>query len=137
MVKKSAIHEQARQADLFSDDDGRSTVIGPFKCSRCGIYHGQSSHAYCHKCKAAYMREWRKSHELTLEQKVKDNARSYAGVYKRRGKLQKRPCEHCGSRDSQMHHPDYAQPLKVIWLCRDCHLDLHRDGEEHEERRAA
>jgi len=24
------------------------------------------------------------------------------------------------------HHPSYSKPLKVIWLCKDCHTDYHR-----------
>lgn len=72
------------------------------------------------------MREWRKIHPLTEEQKRRDNARSYAGVYLRRGLLRKRPCP-CGSEDSEMHHPDYSKPLDVVWRCRPCHLRLHRE----------
>ena len=71
------------------------------------------------------MREWRKSHPMTPEQRRKDNCRSYAGVYYRRGLLKKQPCEDCGSKDTQMHHDDYSKPLKVIWLCRGCHLARH------------
>lgn len=63
------------------------------------------------------MRTWRKSHKLTAEQRRKDIARSYASVYKRRGKLVRRPCALCGSADSQMHHEDYSKPLDVTWLC--------------------
>lgn len=75
---------------------------------------------------AAYMRNWRKTHPLTAEQKFKDACRSYAGVYKRRGKfLIQLPCELCSAEDTQMHHPNYAQPLNVIWLCRPCHLAIH------------
>ncbi|KKM22763.1 hypothetical protein LCGC14_1622020 [marine sediment metagenome] len=35
--------------------------------------------------------------------------------------LVKRPCVQCGSPDSQAHHLDYSQPLKVQWLCVPCH----------------
>lgn len=70
------------------------------------------------------MREWRQSHRLSGESRLKDNARSYANVYKRRGKLIPEDCR-CGSTDVQMHHPDYAQPLLVVWMCRDCHLAHH------------
>jgi hypothetical protein len=72
-----------------------------------------------------YMRNWRKTHPLTPEQREKDNARSHAGVYLRRGKLERQPCAECGS-PAQMHHDDYANPLDVIWLCRKHHLELHK-----------
>ena len=73
---------------------------------------------------AAYMREWRKTHPLTGEARLRDIARSYAGVYKRRGKLIPQPCR-CGSLDVQMHHRDYNKPLEVEWLCKSCHVASH------------
>ena len=73
---------------------------------------------------AAYMRKWRKLHPLTEEQRQKDTARSYANVYKQRGKLTEEPCKVCGGK-AQMHHPDYRQPLAVEWLCREHHIYLH------------
>jgi hypothetical protein len=24
-----------------------------------------------------------------------------------------------------MHHPDYLRPLLIIWMCRECHCELH------------
>lgn len=36
----------------------------------------------CQVCHARYMREWRREHSMTAEQRRKDNCRSYAGVYK-------------------------------------------------------
>lgn len=102
----------------------RRKAIGT--CSKCGVKHGRANQRYCVDCHNAYMREWRKSHPLTEEQKVKDRARSYANVYRRRGKLVKVPCETCGSPRSQMHHHDYSKPLDVEWLCRPCHMALHQ-----------
>lgn len=85
---------------------------------------GRSS-TECRRYKALRMREWRKTHPLTVEQSKRDNARSYAGVYKRRGKLVPEPCLSCGSTVKvEMHHRDYDKPLEVMWLCRRCHLVL-------------
>jgi hypothetical protein len=76
-----------------------------------------------------YMRRWRAKNKMTPEQKYKDNSRSYAGVYLRRGKLEPQPCEVDGCQQKpEMHHDDYSQPLNVRWLCRDHHLAHHQDG---------
>jgi hypothetical protein len=72
------------------------------------------------------MQEWRRNHPLNPIQKKKDNARSYANVYLKRLKITKKPCEKCGSVKSEMHHQDYTKPLLVEWLCRTCHLNLHK-----------
>ena len=74
---------------------------------------------------AAYMRQWRKNHPLNAEQRRRRSARTYANVYLKRGILEKEPCAFCGSENSQMHHPDYSQPLKVIWVCETHHRQFH------------
>ena len=102
-------------------------------CSRCGSLHDRSrgkkhpgTASYCHACHARYMRENRPSYsDLTPEQRKKAKARSYANIYKRRGKLVQQPCEYCGDPHSQIHHDDYDKPLEVRWLCRPCHLKRH------------
>jgi len=96
--------------------------MGP--CVRCGINSRRPTHAYCCACHAKNMRNWRKSHPLNPVARAKDNCRSYANVYKRRGKITPEPC-HCGA-SAEMHHPDYDQPLMVEWLCREHHLALHK-----------
>ena len=62
---------------------------------------------------------------LTVEQRLRANARSYAKVYLRRGKLERGCCEVCGLPGEEMHHDDYSKPLAVRWLCRKHHVELH------------
>ncbi len=90
------------------------------RCFRCGRWRSSTA-GYCRRCHAAEMREWRKTHPMTAEQRKRDACRSYAGVYLRRGKLKRQSCAVCGSSESQMHHPSYDKPLEVEWLCRRCH----------------
>lgn len=95
-------------------------------CARCGAAHSRN-HRYCHRCHAAYMREWRKTHPLTEAQRVKDRARSYAGVYLRRGFIQRRPCA-CGSPDAKMRHKDYREPILVKFQCDACFAAARKCG---------
>jgi hypothetical protein len=36
-------------------------------------------------------------------------------------------CTECGKSDSAIHghHPDYSKPLAVLWVCKDCHVEIH------------
>lgn len=94
------------------------------RCGKCLGEHDRWNQRLCLTCHAAYMREWRKTHPLTAEQRRKDAARSYASVYKRSGLLVPQPCERCGSPNVEMHHLDYARPLAVRWLCREHRMEL-------------
>lgn len=71
------------------------------------------------------------------EQYVADPERFKAHVYLnravRRGTITKpTECSSCGSttRRIEGHHPSYAREdwLKVVWLCRSCHMALHKRG---------
>jgi hypothetical protein len=44
----------------------------------------------------------------------------------RAGKLNKMPCAICGIKKAEGHHPDYTKPLKVIWLCKEHHTEIHK-----------
>ena len=45
----------------------------------------------------------------------------------RRGRITNGPCSICCSTTNiEAHHNDYAKPLDVIWLCRQCHADHHK-----------
>ena len=93
---------------------------------KCGNVKRSIDQRYCNSCHNAYHRNYRKNHKLTEIQRKKDIARSYAGVYYRRGKIQKKPCPcGCGSGNLQMHHTDYSKPLDVIWVCKQYHQKIH------------
>lgn len=77
---------------------------------------------------AAYTRKWRKANPGAYDRN-KDISRSIAGVNKRRGRLIPESCW-CGATEVEMHHWDYSKPLDVLWICRPCHLELHRVEKE-------
>jgi hypothetical protein len=62
----------------------------------------------------------------TDKNRRKSNARAYANVYQRRGKIIPQPCSQCGAEVAEKHHDDYSKPLSVEWLCRPCHLQHHQ-----------
>lgn len=45
-----------------------------------------------------------------------------------KGKISRQSvCSKCGiSEGLEKHHPDYTNPLRVIWLCEKCHSCIHR-----------
>ena len=42
------------------------------------------------------------------------------------GRLVKVPCK-CGEDVVEGHHEDYDKPYDVIWMCRNCHTEYHKD----------
>lgn len=110
---------------------GKNKGIISRACSKCGDDLGDryKSHRYCLACHAANMRMTRKRHwQLSTIERQKANCRAYANVYQRRGRIQHEPCVLCGNEKSQKHHPDYTRPLLIVWLCRPCHLKVHKEG---------
>ena len=92
------------------------------RCSKCGIGKATPYSVWCKLCRAAYMRDNRKTHsQLTDEQRQKANCRAYTKMLQRRGHAQKGPCEVCGDPDAQNHHDDYSKPREFRRLCRKHH----------------
>ena len=110
-----------------------SKFLEQWPCTKCGSMHNRRRsngylHSYCLKCSATIMRGFRTRTTMTPEQRRKDICRSYSHVLLKRGHLKRAPCQNCGASTSQMHHPDYGNPRLVEWLCRGCHLALHKHG---------
>jgi hypothetical protein len=58
----------------------------------------------------------------------KENAHRLANEALRKGVIIKPPrCTDCMARRVEMHHPDYREPLRVVWLCGRCHSRRHRE----------
>ena len=97
-------------------------------CIKCGKEprRAEGKGRWCKFCHSAYVREWRRTHTVTEKQRIRGNARSYLRVYIRRGKIAKGICEVCGDPETVGHHDDYTKPLKVKWLCKLHHLEIHK-----------
>ncbi len=89
-------------------------------CRLCRSNPAPAYQSLCHRCHD-FCRRARPADELAY---VKRRARKLAGNAVRAGTLIPQPCEVCGD-PSEMHHPDYARPLDVRWLCGVHHHETH------------
>ena len=73
---------------------------------------------------------YRISHKIANAKWVAKNperriASHIVGNAVRDGRLRKSPCFVCGSENVEAHHPDYSEPLSVVWLCIEHHKEIH------------
>jgi hypothetical protein len=73
------------------------------------------------------MRSWRKSHRLQGHARTRANARAYAHVYVKRGKVDRQPCMFCGEPKAQISQPDPVRPLQIVWCCVGCRRRVQRE----------
>ena len=113
--------------------------------------HKDGKGSRCKECANAAMKKWRAAHtreeldrrriwrktehakKLMYEQhrrrkerdplKVKARHAISNGI--RDGRVQRQPCEVCGSLKVHAHHSDYSRPFDVRWLCEQHHLHTH------------
>lgn len=112
-----------------------------FRCYYCGAkstdkpsqYTRNKRHFCSMKCYADYQRDIMPKEEhnrygtgLTeQERKVRIWCRSTTNHAISRGILQRQPCLVCGEW-GEAHHPDYRQPLEVLWFCFRHHRHYHK-----------
>ena len=71
--------------------------------------------------------EWRAQNPKRGPAAARAAARQKAKAARAKGVLVAQPCATCGAERVEMHHEDYSRPLDVVWLCRPCHLERHRE----------
>jgi len=114
----------------------------PSKCIACGSELHRKSEYYCvASCEQDYRKlgnenappflsKWkiRKLKEardplINFRKKTRRKSKELLKV----GSIKKQPCVVCGSGEALMHHEDYNNPKKIIWLCEHHHKEYH-DG---------
>jgi hypothetical protein len=104
---------------------------------------------HCRACGAADFRRWRQENlayarRRDLRYRARQNASRRTLAARRKQEVRKLSlyavrlgviarkynCEKCGidARHAPLHrhHPDYNNPLNVVWLCAVCHGEMHR-----------
>jgi len=74
------------------------------------------------KTMASYLRKSRENNPGKNSARLRLNRAVLSGAIKRPD-----ACSECGKKcKPEAHHEDYSKPLKVIWLCNECHAKTRR-----------
>lgn len=104
--------------------NAKGKEVFSYLCRDCNTARFKSYRASKHGKKMTYSAVYRS----IKKHKDKVNARMILNYNVKHGKI-KRPskCSCCRlEKKIEAHHSDYSKPLNVLWLCRSCHSDLHR-----------
>lgn len=131
MKRKKYYNKQGKRVYLYQLDICRI-------CHKKSKYYVKDGkYKRCRGCNTKMMRKYIESdpkNKQTLykavyasikRHQVKQNARVLLNYHVNAGNIKRLPCK-CGNPKSEGHHTDYSKPLKVKWLCRTCHFDIHR-----------
>ena len=114
----------------------------PSACVVCGKPLHRKSEHYCSEVCGAeskrkkgeaappFLSKWKIRKRKELEDPLiglRNKTRGKTKDLINRGVLKPRPCVVCGHGDVVPHHEDYGNPMKIIWLCDQHHVDYH-DG---------
>ena len=130
MKKCKKCNELLCAASFYRDKEMRDGRKGTCKrCARSGEHARYAADVEARRLYGAlmnvkrqesgYLASYRRSPEKEAAKRAVHNA-------KRAGRLVPQPCKVCGAGRVDAHHPDYAKPLEVVWLCRRHHMEWHR-----------
>ncbi len=91
------------------------------KLKEQGYYKDYSQRPDVKKRQAEHMKQYAQDPKY----RARFQARWYARRMTEKGIIEQQPCALCGEDDSQRHHPNYDQPLYIVWVCVQCHRKLH------------
>ena len=91
--------------------------------------HRQKDREY-HRKKRAKLKGFKAKEFAQYRKANPEKARAHKAVYRAilAGVIKRLPCAVCGTtKRVHGHHPDYANPLNVIWLCPPHHKKAHQE----------
>ena len=135
MKKKCYLCGEIKDTTLFAKDSSKKSGYS----SRCLICNRVRNKKYRDEHKD-YFKKYIRDYYAKNPEKFATSKGRYNGKYKKdlvknrarnkleyavnHGKILKQPCSVCGNVNSEAHHEDYLQPLKVVWLCKKHHGQL-------------
>ncbi len=112
----------------------------PISCINCGgALHRKSEHYCSEKCAEAYalvnnespptfLSKWKLRKQKELNDPIaviRNKTRRKSNELVKQGRIKKEACVVCGAKEVLIHHEDYDNPFKVIWLCEFHHKEYH------------
>lgn len=93
-------------------------AIKYINCFECGVELLNKYMKRCDSCRLFRM----------LDKKLARKCNSAVNVAIKAGELiRSMLCDLCELEDyTEAHHTDYSDPFNVLWLCKDCHVTVHR-----------
>ena len=124
-MHKCYICKEYKEAEDFNKDRSRRSGLMS-KCRNCAREWNRLKRQTPEgKAKRVVLaRKWKRAN------KIKENAhKAVARAIKSNILNKPSNCTKCDSTEHiQGHHPDYTKPLEVVWLCRECHLNHHKEA---------
>lgn len=111
--------ERLHKSGSYTRKDG--SIKQNYRCTTCQAKR-QSDYRKTEKGKLA-VSNWQKKFRLQLD---KTDPRYKDRVWREALQVPTKPCRDCGMINTHRHHPDYSQPLDVIFLCPYHHRQEHK-----------
>lgn len=120
LIKMCVVCGVLRAYPKFAIDNGKLDGLKSY-CVYCqkAMERARLQRPGVAKIKGAQTKRWAERN------RQKRMAHQTVGNALRTGGLTKGRCIRCHETKTQAHHDDYSKPLDVIWLCSQCHSDLH------------